>query len=250
MKLHFQRFEFKYLISFDEFLRIREQIKQYVDLDGFAKDSESGFYEVVSLYYDSPRFYYYHEKIDGAVNRKKIRLRTYKKDNKFAQNVFFEIKRKHDAVILKDRILMDKDTRSFPESNKIAQEYEIEKYLRCVEPKVLVSYKREPYLGKYNKNFRVTFDYDIQAKETKDLFDNDLDTKVLGDKVVMEIKFNGTLPYYIREIIDKYNLERIAYSKYCNAVEACFLLDEANTSKNYFLNLDKQLLNQLYEPTI
>tara|TARA_Y100000310_G_C20660206_1_gene804331 strand:- start:486 stop:1247 length:762 start_codon:yes stop_codon:yes gene_type:complete len=249
-KLHFQRFEFKYLISFDEFFRIREKIKQYVGLDGFAKDSKDGFYEVVSLYYDSPKFYYYHEKIDGAVNRKKIRLRTYKKNSEFVPNVFFEIKRKYDSVILKDRVLLDKKTHSFPKSNKITEEYEQEKYLRSLEPKILVSYKRQPFIGRYNKNFRVTFDYDIRAKETKDLFDPDLDVQVLSEKVVMEIKFNGILPYYIREIIDQYNLERIAYSKYCNAIEACYLLDEINFSKNYFLRLDKQLLTQQYERII
>src|SRR3989338_11703953 len=107
-KLHFQRFEFKYLLNWEQFRQIRSRLRRYVALDGFARQTVSGFYEVVSLYYDSPKFYYYFEKIDGAGIRKKMRLRTYKVDNSFVGNVFFEIKRKIDAVILKDRILMDK----------------------------------------------------------------------------------------------------------------------------------------------
>ncbi|PIP67259.1 MAG: hypothetical protein COW93_01160 [Parcubacteria group bacterium CG22_combo_CG10-13_8_21_14_all_41_9] len=264
-KLHFQRFEFKYLLSFDEFNQIRKRLRQYVSLDGFARDSNKGFYEVISLYYDSPKFYYYYEKIDGAVRRKKIRLRAYKKDDLFAGNIFFEIKRKHDAIILKDRILMDKEqynnfikNESFgnidfankKDAQNIIEEYDQERFTKCLEPKILVGYIREPYIGTYNKNFRITFDYNIRAKISENLFEHDLDTQVLSDGVIMEIKFNGRLPYYIKEIIDQYNLERIAYSKYCHSIEACYSLPEINASRNYFFNIDKQLLTQQYERII
>ena len=47
---------------------------------------------------------------------------------------------------------------------------------------------------------------------------------MLPDGVIMEIKFNGRLPHYIREIIESYSLERTAYSKYCKAAEVCFSL--------------------------
>lgn len=264
MKLHFQRFEFKYLLDFDQFQRISVRLKQYVSLDGFARSSSRGFYEVISLYYDSPKFYYYFEKIDGAPNRKKIRLRTYKVDNSFVDNVFFEIKRKRDAVILKDRILMDKyaynsfiQNHSFEpvgvadgNNQNIIEEYNIERFTKCLEPKVLVSYIRQPYIGTFNKNFRVTFDYNIKASECDNLFETNFNKDVLSDKVVMEIKFNGRLPYYIREIITMYNLERIPYSKYCNSLETCMELPQINNSRNYFFNIDKNLTNKAYERII
>ena len=264
-KLHFQRFEFKYLLNWREFYEIRDRLKPFVSLDGYAKTSKSGFYEVASLYFDSPKFYYYYEKIDGVRNRKKIRLRAYKVDDKPVGYTFFEIKRKNDAVILKDRFLLDRDdyeifiktgsfykTKIYKEDNakKIIQEYDIERFRRALEPKILVNYAREPYLGKYNKNFRVTFDYNIEASESKRLIGAECETNVLKDKLIMEIKFNGRLPYYIREIIEKYNLERSAYSKYCRAAESCYVFDDINYSKNYFFNVDKKLLNQQYERTI
>tara|TARA_Y100000310_G_scaffold339037_1_gene430464 strand:+ start:756 stop:1562 length:807 start_codon:yes stop_codon:yes gene_type:complete len=264
-KLHFQRFEFKYLLTYQEFLEIKERIKQYVSLDGYAKKATDKFYEVVSLYYDSPKFYYYNEKMDGVGARKKIRLRLYRVDGEYKSNIFFEIKRKYDAAILKDRFLIDKDGyHSFMQDNsffgtslmhdkntqKIIEEYDIERCKRSLSPKVLVSYKREPYIGAFNKNFRVTFDYAIRACESQDLFAIDCDTDVLKDSVIMEVKFNGILPYYIKEVIDYYNLERTAYSKYCNSLESCYANTDINHSRNYFFTINNNLLSNTYERTI
>jgi len=257
MKLHFQRFEFKYLLSWQEFQKIRGQLKRYVSLDGFARNSADGFYEVLSLYYDSPKFYYYNEKIDGVKIRKKIRLRAYRADGALAGNIFFEIKRKCDSVILKDRFLLTEDAynnfihhQNFAEpgfapdknAQRIIEEYEYERCRRSLQPQVLVSYCREPYLGRFNKNFRVTFDYNIKAKTSRALLDTSHSRDVLKDGVVMEVKFNGKLPYYIKDIIERYNLERMAYSKYCHAAESCYLLPDLNFSRNYFFNSANILL--------
>lgn len=258
MKLHFQRFEFKYFLTFEEFRDIRRRLAPYVSLDGFAKDSRSGFYEVISLYYDSPKFYYYHEKQDGVRNRKKIRLRRYEVDGRNTGPSFFEIKRKFDAVILKDRFLLDRDTearfaatRRFTPSSvagdanasHIIAEYDAERVRRSLEPKIVVRYRREPYLGRYNQNFRVTFDYHITASESSRLSHESAPRDVLPDGVIMELKFNGRLPRYIREIIESYSLERSAYSKYCKAAETCYLIPDVNNSRHCFFNVDAQLLS-------
>ena len=59
-------------------------------------------------------------------------------------------------------------------AKEVAEEYNNERFRRVLEPKVLVSYSREPYIGAFNKNFRVTFDYNIIAQEGGSLFDVDL----------------------------------------------------------------------------
>jgi len=237
-KLHFQRFEFKYLISLDRLKEIKSFLQRYVVLDKFLEGTGKNFYEVVSLYYDSPRFYYYWQKVDGIEQRKKVRLRAYRINGKFTDYSFFEIKRKRDSIILKDRLLLLngdydkllKDGNFFrtnfiinEKNNKVAEEFHWETYQRSISPKILVVYNREPYLGKFNKNFRVTFDYFIKARRDNQLFaggDNFIDLS--ADKAVMEVKFNGRMPFYIQEIIKMYNLERISYSKYAHAVEGCF----------------------------
>lgn len=256
-KLHFQRFEFKYLLNFEQLRKIRSFLKRYVIPDDFAQNTKNGFYEVISLYYDSPKFYYYWEKIDGVQKRKKIRLRTYKVDGQLIDYAFFEVKRKYDAIILKDRFLLTNEdykelmakgnflnssTMENSNKDKIIEEFQWEKGKHQLSPKILVVYNREPYLGKFNKNFRITFDYGLKAREDDDLFyqgNNYFD--VSGAQVIMEIKFNGKLPFYVQQIIDMYDLERIAYSKYCYSVESCYNLPILNLSRTNFLIFPKEL---------
>lgn len=235
-KLHFQRFEFKYLLTPDLESEIKKRILPYIKKDSFGAENKTGMYEVISLYYDSPGFYYYQEKIDGVLRRKKIRLRAYRNDGKFIPYAFFEIKRRHDTVILKDRFLLNMEdyeklmknddfhsTAAIRDQNRknIIEEFEWEQHLRSIGPKVLINYDREPYLGAYNDNFRITFDKNIKAMQNDNLFYAGKDFEdVSGIYTIMEIKFNGSLPHYVSEVIKEFDLQRISYSKYCNAIES------------------------------
>ena len=238
-KLRFQRFEFKYVLDPDQFKAIRKYLRQYLEPDDFVRKSKQEFYEVVSLYYDSPRFFYFWEKIDGRRKRKKIRLRTYKNDGKWAPISFFEIKRKVDMVIFKDRfVLSPEDLSCFEKEGAlfninnidkhkkdIVDEFHFERGIHSLSPKLLVVYNREPYLGKYNTNVRVTFDYSIRARESAYLgYDDDHFNDVSGDRVIMELKFRGSLPFYIERVIKEHNLGRVPYSKYCEGLEASYSL--------------------------
>ena len=69
---------------------------------------------------------------------------------------------------------------------------------------------------------RVTFDRHIEAMENDNLFYAGHDwADVLPAGAIMELKFNGTMPFYIGAVIREFNLERSSFSKYCQAVEAC-----------------------------
>lgn len=244
-KLRFERFEFKYLLDVETYQRVKRAMSPFLALDEAVAGLPHGFYEVISLYYDSPRFFYYWEKIDGASRRKKIRVRTYRRvaqdTNHIARGnqIFFEIKRKRDAVILKDRIdLTGKDYRAVLDScyvsreswqdahsKRVYEEYLFEKHARVISPKLLVAYSREPYVGKYNRNLRITFDYGVRAKRTSDLFDmGGRFAEVSGAKVVMEVKFKGALPFYIDRVLKEFDLCRVPFSKYCLGIEACYSL--------------------------
>lgn len=261
-KLHFQRLEFKYILDAKQFKEIRETLCNYVELDKFVSNTRHGFYEVLSLYYDSPRFYSYWEKIDGAKKRRKIRLRTYRTDGVLSPNMFFEIKRKHDSIVLKDRFVLkgndyknliergdffNSDSMNDSNRKEILEEFHSVKGRSCISPKILISYNREPYLGKFNKNVRITFDYAIKAKRGEHLLhDENGFVDLSGTKVIMEIKFKGALPFYIENIIKTYNLERVPYSKYCEGVEACYTLPLlhalGNNSQSDSLRLNKNRL--------
>ncbi len=234
-KLHFRRFEFKYLLTAEQEFEIKRHIRRYVAADAFAAPY-GGAYKVYSLYYDSPRYYYYWQKMDGVNRRKKIRLRTYRYDGKFYPYAFLEIKRKVDAIILKDRMLIDRTecerlvtesdmsgSKFFTDGNgEVYAEFESERMTRSISPKILVVYDREPYLGKYNLHFRVTFDKNIRAAQNDNLFYDGNDLEDVSDNyTVMELKYNGTLPFYMNQVIKEFNLDRVAFSKYAGAVDAC-----------------------------
>src|SRR3989344_9271378 len=112
-KLRFERFEFKYVLDMETYQRVKKALANFLVPDAAFAGLPHGFYEVISLYYDSPRFFYYWEKIDGASRRKKIRVRTYRHVAQGTYHdaqdapIFLEIKRKRDAVILKDRLLLN-----------------------------------------------------------------------------------------------------------------------------------------------
>lgn len=236
VQFHFQRFEFKYFITADQEAAIRRHIKPYMTADPYAADLPGGCYEVGSLYYDSPAYYYYQQKIDGVRKRKKVRLRVYRNAGVYSDYVFFELKRKYDTVVLKDRCLLTRDDyerflkdNSFTETSlaragaltALMEEFESERQLRAIRPVVAMIYDREPYIGKYNPNFRVTFDRHLRAKQNDHLLYRGSDwVDVSGNTRIMELKFNGTLPFYVGDMIKELNLERVAYSKYCAAVEA------------------------------
>jgi SPX domain protein involved in polyphosphate accumulation len=81
-----------------------DQIRRPAALHGIdiLQKQESGEYTVRSVYYDTPGFHCYQEKMDGVKVRKKFRIRGY---NQPAEDsiVFLEIKRKYENFIEKNR---------------------------------------------------------------------------------------------------------------------------------------------------
>jgi len=83
-------------------------------------------------------------------------------------------------------------------------------------PVVLIDYRREAYSYDLNQ-IRITFDRDLKKTETNlgDLFVNKRMSDVIDNKkIIMEIKFNKTLPIWIRNILQLPGFERCAISKY------------------------------------
>ncbi len=73
----FNRFELKYLISLREAERFKTALRAYL-LDD---EHGNGRYALTSLYYDSPDFRCYWEKVDGIKFRRKLRIRRYETDS-------------------------------------------------------------------------------------------------------------------------------------------------------------------------
>lgn len=190
------------------YLEIRELLRNRLNPDPFA--GKSGAYTVTSLYFDSPGLKYYRQNEAGLRNRQKIRHRYY---NHQPQDTFWEIKRKDDVIIIKDRCLL---TNASPEMYKKMRYYQLTDRLL---PTVWIEYQREPWVLPYN-DLRITFDSKILISHAhaQTHYPNFFSKSLYPGYMVMEIKFFGKLPYWIHRIIQQYSLNRQTLGKYQYAI--------------------------------
>lgn len=208
IQLHFRRFEFKYLISYRKYRQICKLLKNRLKPDPFA--GKSGVYTVTSLYFDSPGLKYYRQNEAGLKNRQKIRHRYY---NHQPQDTFWEIKRKDDVIVTKDRCLLTKTS---------SEMYKKMRYYQLIDrllPTAWIEYQREPWILPYN-DLRVTFDFDILISHAhaRTQYPEFFDKKLYSGYIIMEIKFSGKLPYWIHRLIQQYSLDRKTLGKYQFAI--------------------------------
>ncbi len=86
-------------------------------------------------------------------------------------------------------------------------------------PKTVVEYLRKAYIAKEN-SIRVTFDSKIIATEARyDIFAEDLNFYPVLDpfNAVLEVKYNGFLLSYIKNLLDSADRSELSVSKYCLA---------------------------------
>ena len=211
------RHELKFVISYDEMLRVREKLNQVLTIDR----NENG-YLLRSLYFDSLDDVDYYDKQGGEYKRKKIRLRTY---DISSNKVKLEIKQKIDYNQLKESLVISKkDAKELMKENyDILLSYDdpvalkIYEILRtgCYKPKIIIEYLRVAYMS--STTTRITFDYNIKKCDDIGSFFkkniNYLDVTTPKD-VVMEVKFDRFLEPYITEILSKYVSNYESVSKY------------------------------------
>lgn len=180
-------------------------------------------YTIRSLYFDTIYDNDYFEKLDGIETRRKIRLRCYDPKANYAM---LEMKQKQGANQLKRSLKISReDAMQLTKGNYLpllnytdpfaAECYAMMK-CKCYKPKTIVEYNRKAYIAKENK-IRVTFDNNIVSTESSfDLFSENLNMNPVLDKynVVMEVKFNGFLLGYIRQLINSIDKSELSVSKY------------------------------------
>lgn len=183
-------------------------------------------YMIRSLYYDTPFDDDYFEKQAGVEVRRKVRLRCYDAKADFAM---LELKQKQGTQQMKrslrvtksdaQRLIAGDYTPLLSYSEPFAAEmYALMQY-RCYKPKTIVEYNRKAFIAKENK-IRITFDNRIVSTESSfSLFDTKLNMNPVLDPydVVLEVKFNGFLLGYIKELINCVDKSELSVSKYCLA---------------------------------
>ena len=211
------RHEYKFVIPYDEMLRLREKFNKLLDID-----RNYNGYMIRSLYFDSVDDEDYYDKLNGEMNRKKIRLRIY--DPK-GELVKLELKAKYDYHQLKESLIIKKeDAKELIKGNyNILLNYQEDLAKRIYiilmsgyyKPKVIIEYQRIAYMGKTTT--RITFDFEIKSSTNiEDFFEDNVNYIENIDKkdVVLEVKFDRLLEPYISTILDKYISRSQSVSKY------------------------------------
>jgi len=234
-RLHFLRFEFKYVLRGDLRREVERELGYFMQLDPFVGASAERKYFVRSLYFDDRTYSHYFEKVDGELHRAKFRLRTYARTPDEDAATFLELKGRHDTMVFKHRAELVRGGNDFgagaaattamvlerTQASPVLERFRFSLARRRLLPLMLVDYQRRPYVSKYDPAFRLTFDDDIRATRTGSLFPSagENPRRVLGGYTIMEVKFRHHVPAWFHRILQSYDLRRQSVSKVCKAME-------------------------------
>lgn len=231
-----QRYEIKYVIPERRVAEIRDFMRRYVELDPFSKRSGSAKYPISSLYLDTPDRRLAAETRDGVKTRFKMRIRAY--DDSAETPVFCEVKHRDGDVVRKTRVgipresiprlreggsigatMSDKDRWSLADFQK-----------RVVQgrfaPAMVVRYNREAFESSFGAPVRITFDRSLRRLRTvgweipvKDVAWTPVRWHADPTALVLEVKFTGNAPRWIRQMIRHLEIQQRGHGKYVTTIQ-------------------------------
>jgi len=215
------RQEKKYLINIQQYYELSRKFGVILKEDAY---SSGDGYTIRSLYFDGLDDHDFEEKISGIEIRKKIRLRNYGANSKTAK---LEMKQKQGVYQRKRSLDLSREqAQSLINGNystllKCSSGFADECFalmsIQCYRPKAVISYTRKVFVASENE-IRITFDHNIKGTESSfNIFASDLAENMIFDPylLVMEVKYNGFLLSYIKDIINAVNASELSVSKYC-----------------------------------
>lgn len=218
MEKSFKRYEIKYLITINQYINLMNYLSDKVEKDVFYKST------IYNIYYDTDNFELIRKSIEKPIYKEKLRIRSYDKPT-LDSSVYVELKKKYDHIVYKRR-------------EKIAYKYVLNNsFLECVEtqidkeikyfndfygglpPKMFLSYEREAYYFKTDKQIRITFDTNIKYRnENVNLLPSISDIKLLPNNfVLMELKVPFSIPYDLAKYLSSEKIFKTSFSKYGTA---------------------------------
>ncbi|HCO63016.1 MAG TPA: transporter [Clostridiales bacterium] len=220
------RYEQKYKITSYQMDELKQALSHLLQPDPHAQ--ANGGYMIRSMYFDDMYQSAYLEKVDGVYHRKKYRIRVYDCGDRV---INLECKNKHGPYIFKESarltraeyegILQGDVDFLLHREEPMAREFFLDYRTKLLRPKVIVDYDREPYILDAG-TVRITFDREIRAVQVgESLFDPAAPSYTVyppGEEI-LEIKFTGYLPEFVRRIFQVRNYTQVSASKYCLCVD-------------------------------
>lgn len=232
------RFECKYVISPAAVPALREFIQPFMAPDRYAARWEDNRYAICSLYLDGQDLGLYQQTVGGEKNRFKLRVRTY--DDDADSPVFFEVKRKLNNIVSKQRAALNRNeaarlvehgVNGWTEGLPVTAVDDLNAFalyadLTNARPLVRVKYMREAYESRGGDPVRITIDTDLMHAVT---LDHDLGhetgrwvtTPVTGS--ILELKFTELYPEWIADLVHTFGLKQQPVPKYVMSVDHMLL---------------------------
>lgn len=233
----FERFEFKYWLTDAMVKQILDMTSSYLRCDDWALGGQRN----TSLYLDSSDHDFLDLHVQGAPDRSKLRIRAY--GSPPSGPAFFEVKRKVKRVTFKDRAIVPMEAvpallRGEIPSNLRLKSAEEQRtldhflYLMLMHravPQVIISCRREAFTSiDPAEEVRLTIDRDIMYQPARGptlIGDPSAWIHLCGQgnyqpeaSSLIELKFRGSAPLWVGEVIQKLKLSVSACSKYVMAM--------------------------------
>jgi hypothetical protein len=235
----FQRFEFKYWVTEPLAQRVLDFALPYLERDAYAVSRDAS--RNTTLYLDTRGFQFCDNHLNLSADRSKLRIRVYGRP--FGELAFFECKRKVKTVTLKERFALPIDEvenvlsrravgcEISEEARRTLGDFVFQMYLHRAVPKLFVSCFREAFESRIlGEDVRLTIDRELVYQHAQnfgfapserhwvDLREGD-DTRPWHGRrrAMLELKFNGSPPRWMTELVRHFNLQREAFSKYTTA---------------------------------
>ena len=212
------RQEKKYAINIADGANLRSRLGAVMHAD--AHNGAQG-YVIRSLYFDTPDDQDFTDKADGLELRRKIRpqsdfamLEMKQKEGPYQRKRSLRLRRE-EAV----RLCQGDYRPLLSHTDPFAAECYGLMHCRCYRPKAVVAYRRQAYVAREN-HIRITLDSQITATESSyDLFSQQLPLYTVMDpfQMVLEVKYNGFLLSYLKDLLDLVARPELSVSKYCLA---------------------------------
>ena len=219
----FERYELKYLVTWDQKEKIMKAMEPYMTLDQYGRTT------IRNIYYDTDNYRLVRRCLDKPAYKEKLRIRSYSKARPDS-TVFVELKKKYNSVVYKRRLPLTEweaiqwvsgETRC-GQGSQISDEIDyFRDYYETLRPVVFLSYEREAFCANDGGDFRVTFDDHILCRQEDISLESDIwGAALLGDgMVLMEIKCSGGIPLWMIRVLSGEYIYRTSFSKYATAYE-------------------------------
>lgn len=223
----FNRYENKYLFDHEAYLKLYNELLEYMEPDDYNKQHE--FYSITNLYYDTPSNTLIRNSLSKPKYKEKLRLRAYGVPNGDSR-VYLEIKKKVFGLVNKRRTSLKLHEAYDFVRTGIPPEYkdymnkqvveEIKYFLSCydLKPMVYLSYDRKALFCKNNRDLRITFDTNIRSRRYDLRMEHGTHGELLMEpgQWLMEVKAEKTIPVWLSKMLSEHQMYRTSFSKYGN----------------------------------